>query len=49
MIQGLLNGFGWLSSLHRARHWTDGSIAVTDREMDEINAVRDGTPIEIKP
>ncbi len=30
--------------------WTDGCIAVTDAEMDEIwKAVPDGTPIEIKP
>lgn len=30
--------------------WTDGCIAVTDAEMDEIwRAVTDGTPIEIKP
>jgi len=30
--------------------WTDGCIAVTDTEMDEIwRAVPDGTPIEIKP
>ncbi len=30
--------------------WTDGCIAVTDAEMDEIwRAVPDGTPIEIKP
>ncbi len=30
--------------------WTDGCIAVTKQEMDEIwAAVADGTPIEIKP
>jgi len=30
--------------------WTDGCIAVTDAEMDEVwRAVPDGTPIEIKP
>ena len=30
--------------------WTDGCIAVTNAEMDEIwRAVPDGTPIEIKP
>lgn len=50
MIHGLPNGFGWLGSLHRSRDWTDGCIAVTDQEMDEIwQAVADGTPIEIKP
>ena len=30
--------------------WTDGCIAVTDREMEDIYAmVRDGTPIRINP
>lgn len=35
----------------RARgDWTDGCIAVTDREMEDIYAmVRDGTPIRILP
>lgn len=50
MVHGLPNGFGWLGASHRAQDWTDGCIAVTDQEMDEIwNAVPDGTPIEIKP
>ena len=31
-------------------NWTDGCIAVTNEEMDEIwNAVDIGTPIEILP
>jgi murein L,D-transpeptidase YafK len=30
--------------------WTDGCIAVTDREMEDVYAmIRDGTPIRIKP
>ena len=50
MIHGLPNGFGWLGAVHRALDWTDGCIAVTDAEMDEISElVRDGTPIEIRP
>jgi len=50
MVHGLPNGYGWLGSGHRARDWTDGCIAVTNAEMDEIwNAVPDGTPIEIRP
>jgi len=50
MIHGLPNGFGWLGSTHRARDWTDGCIAVTNAEMDEIwKLVPDGTPIEIRP
>ena len=32
------------------RDWTDGCIAVTDEQMDEIwNTVKDGTPIRILP
>jgi murein L,D-transpeptidase YafK len=50
MVHGLPNGFGWLGATHRTQDWTDGCIAVTDQEMDEIwSAVPDGTPIEIKP
>jgi murein L,D-transpeptidase YafK len=50
MIHGLPNGFRWLGAAHRAKDWTDGCIAVTDSEMDEIwELVPDGTPIEIRP
>jgi murein L,D-transpeptidase YafK len=50
MIHGLPNGFGWLGAAHRAQDWTDGCIAVTNAEMDEIwKLVPDGTPIEIRP
>jgi murein L,D-transpeptidase YafK len=49
MIHGLPNGFGWLGAAHRARDWTDGCIAVSNEEMDEIwDLVPDGTPIEIR-
>ena len=50
MVHGLPNGFGWLGEPHQVRHWTDGCIAVTNAEIDEIwRAVADGSPIEIKP
>ena len=50
MVHGLPNGFGWLGATHRAKDWTDGCIAVTNAEMDEIwELVPDGTPIEIRP
>jgi len=50
MVHGLPNGLGWIGSKHRIRDWTDGCIAVTDEEMDEIwRAVPDGTVIEINP
>lgn len=49
-IHGLPNGYGAIGSAHRLRDWTDGCIAVTDNEMDEIwSLVRNGTPIEIRP
>jgi murein L,D-transpeptidase YafK len=49
MIHGLVNGWGFLGSLHRLWDWTDGCIAVTNDEMREIwSLVPDGTPIEIK-
>ncbi|HVP43708.1 MAG TPA: L,D-transpeptidase family protein [Terriglobales bacterium] len=50
MVHGITNGLGWLGSLHRKFDWTDGCIAVTDQEIEEIWAlVPDGTPIEIRP
>jgi murein L,D-transpeptidase YafK len=49
MIHGIENGLGWIGSLHRAVDWTDGCIAVTDAEIEEIwAAVPDGTPVEIR-
>ena len=49
-VHGLPNGYGWIGAGHRAKDWTDGCIAVTDQEIDEIwLAVADGTPIEIQP
>jgi murein L,D-transpeptidase YafK len=50
MIHGIRNGFGWIGPLHRTLDWTQGCIAVTNREIEEIwAAVPDGTPIELKP
>lgn len=50
MIHGLRNGLGWLGRLHLAVDWTDGCIAVTDSQVEEIwSLVTVGTPIEIKP
>ena len=48
MIHGQMNGFGHLAWINQRRDWTDGCIAVTDSEMDEImEAVKVGTAIEI--
>ena len=50
MIHGLPNGYGWVGKAHRLHDWTDGCIAVTNEEMDQIwRAVPDGTPVEIRP
>ena len=50
MLHGLPNGYGWIGSRHRLHDWTDGCIAVTNEEIDEIwRAVADGTPVEIRP
>jgi murein L,D-transpeptidase YafK len=49
-VHGLPKGYGWVGAAHRAKDWTDGCIAITNQEMDEIwVAVADGTPIEIRP
>jgi murein L,D-transpeptidase YafK len=50
MIHGQKNGLGWLSWISQNFNWTNGCIAVTNSEMDEIwNLVKIGTPIEILP
>jgi len=50
MIHGQKNGLGWLSWLSQNFNWTDGCIAVTNEEMDEIwDLVKVGIPIEIRP
>lgn len=49
-VHGLPNGYGWVGASHRVKDWTDGCMAVTDQEIEEIwKAVADGTPIEIRP
>jgi murein L,D-transpeptidase YafK len=49
-IHGLPNGYGFVGAAHRARDWTDGCIAVTDQEIEEIwRAVDNSTPVEILP
>jgi murein L,D-transpeptidase YafK len=48
MIHGLPNGERWVGEEHLDFDWTNGCIAVTDDEMNEIwELVDDGTPIEI--
>lgn len=50
MVHGRPNGMGFWGRKHRLVNWTNGCIAVTNAEMEEIwGLVPDGTPIEIRP
>jgi murein L,D-transpeptidase YafK len=50
MLHGLPKEYAWVGKAHVLHDWTDGCIAVTNEEMDELwKLVRVGTPIEIKP
>jgi murein L,D-transpeptidase YafK len=50
MIHGLPDDLRRIGKLHRLSDWTNGCIAVTNPEIEEIwRLVPDGTPIEIKP
>jgi murein L,D-transpeptidase YafK len=50
MIHGLPNGLSEIAADHRSGDWTDGCIAVTNEEMDQIwQLIPDGTPIDIVP
>jgi murein L,D-transpeptidase YafK len=50
MIHGLPNGMGAVRRAHLRRDWTQGCIAVTNDEIEEIwRAVPNGTRVVIKP
>lgn len=50
MIHGLPNDAGDWAFAYAGLDWTNGCIAVTNEEMDEIwHLVADGTPIKIHP
>ena len=50
MIHGLPNGQGAAGITHRNYDWTNGCVAVTDQEIEEIfGAVPVGTPVRIEP
>lgn len=50
MIHGLPNGLEEIGGFQRCTDWTQGCIAVTDEEIDELwRAVPNGAPIEIRP
>jgi len=50
MIHGLPNGQGYIGPAHRLTDWTEGCIAVTNAEIEEIwRLVPDGAKVEINP
>ena len=50
MIHGLPTEFAKLGQEHRTFDWTEGCIAVTNAEIDEIwRAIPMGAMIQIKP
>jgi len=50
MLHGLPRGYAWLGKSQALHDWTDGCIAVSNKEMDELwKLIRVGTPIEIRP
>ncbi len=50
MIHGAGDKYAWMGKFHTALNWTDGCIAVTNEEIEEIwQLVPDGTVIEIRP
>ncbi len=49
-IHGLGKKYGWIGARHRLTDWTDGCIAVTNEEIEDIfRIVPVGTQVEIKP
>lgn len=50
MIHGLTNGLGWIGKQHLLSDWTDGCIAVTSEEIEELwDCIPDGTTIVLLP
>ncbi|MCP4184856.1 MAG: L,D-transpeptidase family protein [Hyphomicrobiales bacterium] len=49
MIHGIKNGLGWFGIVHHLWDWTDGCIAVTNRQIREIwHAVPNGTIVDLR-
>jgi len=50
MIHGIKNGSSWVGGAHAKVDWTNGCIAVTNEEIEEIAKLApDGTIVEIRP
>jgi murein L,D-transpeptidase YafK len=49
MIHGLPPDYAWVGTKHRLTDWTEGCIAVTDKEIEEIwELVPDGTRVDVR-
>lgn len=49
-IHGLPDAYAAVGSLHRLHDWTDGCIALTNAEIEEIcPLIAVGTPVQIRP
>lgn len=49
-IHGLGAKWGWIGAKHRLTDWTDGCMASSNEEIDEIyRLIKVGTPVEIRP
>lgn len=50
MIHGQKNGLGWLSFVSQRFDWTNGCIALTNKDMDILwSVVKEDTKVEIYP
>lgn len=50
MIHGQTNGWEWAAPVMQFFSWTDGCLALNNKDMDQVWAAIDpGTPIEIRP
>ena len=50
MIHGQKNGLGWLSSVFQSVDWTNGCVALSNADMEEVwKLVKPGTQIELRP
>lgn len=50
VVHGQKRAFKYLAPITRKLDWTDGSIALSNSDMDKVWAAVDpGTPVEIKP
>ena len=49
-VHGIKNGLGWLGRFQRWANWTNGCVALTDPEIEQVyKSVPVGTRIEIRP